>query len=98
MESTMGYMIAYRKFPQHPVEYHYEREFHFASEAAEAILLKKYELLEIQSTGDSYPLTRNQAFARRDAKAAHCKARGDNQYEREEAFAIERFQATHPSN
>jgi hypothetical protein len=98
MEPTMGYMIAYRKFLQHRMEYHHERDFHLASLAADAILLKGYELLGIQSTADSHPLTKDHVLARREAKAANCKARGDNPYEREEAFAIKLFQDAYPSN
>jgi hypothetical protein len=95
---TMAYVIGYRKSSQHPIEYRHERELHLTSMIADAVLLKGYELLEIQSSADSFPLTKDMVFARRDAKAAYCRARGDNQYEREEAFAIELFDAAYPSN
>jgi len=94
----MAYVIAYRQSSQHPTEYRSERGLDLASMFADAVLLKEYELLGIQSSGDSYPLTKDMVFSRRDAKAAYCKARGDNQYEREEAFAIELFDAADPSN
>lgn len=98
METLMGFMIVYRKSPQHAVEYHYERKRHVASATSDAILLERYELLGIQSAGESEPLTIEQVFARRNAKADYCKAMDANPYQPEEIFAIERFRAAHPSN
>jgi hypothetical protein len=58
----------------------------------------KNRRLSLPSIGDNLVRLHRMVFSRRDAKAAYCKARGDNQYEREEAFAIELFDAADPSN
>ena len=68
----MGYMVAYRRSPQHAAKYHHEREYHLAWDAAEAVLLEGRELLGIQFTADSHPLTVAEVLARRDAKAEYC--------------------------
>jgi hypothetical protein len=97
MEKMMGYMVAYRRSPQHAAKYHHEREYHLAWDAAEAVLLEGRELLGIQFTADSHPLTVAEVLARRDAKAEYCRMRVDNQYAGEEAYLVERFRAAAPN-
>lgn len=93
----MGYMITYRRFPQHAVKFLHEREYHLAWDTAEAVLLEGYELLDIQFTANSYPLTVAEVKARCDAKAEYSKISGDDPYAREEAYLVERFRAADPN-
>ena len=82
----MGYVISYRRYPWRSVEYHRESEYHLAWTAADGVLVQGWKLLDILSTPDAHPLTRDQVLARRDAKAMYCKDYRKNIYEDEERY------------
>jgi hypothetical protein len=96
-ETMMGYMIAYRRSSQHDVRYLHEREYHLAWDTAEAVLLEGYELLSIQFTANSHPLTVAEVHARCDAKTEFSKISGGDPYAREEAYLVERLRAADPN-
>jgi hypothetical protein len=90
----MSYMIAYKNSLGR-IEYRLERGRMTTMDMADALLRRGDQLIGISQSDASreMPLSHADVEARRQKKAANCKAYGKNPYEGEEAWASNRLNA-----